>query len=152
MSEDKFAFDIQRGDVGEMVAMWMFTNNPKVKSVIRCAHDKRFQNDDIDFIVQCGDRVITYEVKTDYQANITGNLYYEKTTSGNIGCFEKTKADFILLYIYELQRMLVISTNDLREYVKKSNFQLVRGGDKSEGYKIPLCDLLKLKIAKEVKC
>ena len=91
---------LKNGGYGEHAVWNMFNKMPKVRSVVDVREDKMFQSLDIDFLVENIDRQFsTIEVKTDYKAHETGNIVYEVTTSGNIGCFEKTKAKYKAYFV-----------------------------------------------------
>lgn len=151
MSE-RFFPDVERGKTGEMAALWFFSQNPSVKSIISCQGDSYYQDMDIDFLVQIGNKVVSVEVKTDYKAHETGNIFYELSTNGHRGCFEKTRADAILIYLPAVNKMYQFNTTALRMWVdrNKALMKTVSGGDASVGYAIPIKDLTDQRIAKEV--
>ena len=88
------------------------------------------------------------EVKTDFKAHETGNLVYELSTSGNVGCFEKTNAKFIFYYIPRLRVVHVLSVSLLRKYVNERDLEAVKMGDYATGYLIPITDLEKTGVIK----
>ena len=101
--------------------------------------DADFQEKDIDFMVRTRNEHIFYiEVKTDFLAHKTGNFVYELTTSGNNGCFAKTKADYIIYHINETDENYIVDICKLRRYVSTSNLNLVPMGDSATGYLIPI--------------
>lgn len=157
MTHTKFDDDIQNGGIGEHVVWNFLVNNDNVSSVIDVRKIKRFQENDVDFLVTAADKeTMKYiEVKTDFKADLTGNLVYELTTSGNVGCFEKTKADYIYYYLPNSQTLYVINAIKLRAFVKSKGYELVKMGDSAEGYLVPISDLLQsgviIKIYKGVK-
>ena len=153
MSNEKFEQDMKRGDVGEDVAIkylesvgWSTFNVSKVK---------HFQEQDIDIIAFRGEEYLTVEVKTDSVISRTGNVFYEFTTSGHIGCFEKTKAMFIFIYDDVNDILFSIWTDRIQNYVKNNlstlQYGIVRGGDASKGFKLPVEELIKEKIMAVVR-
>lgn len=147
MAQREFSESIRYGEFGEH-AIWNLLNKMKrTRSVIDVRLDKGFQDKDVDFLVEDIDRQFTFiEVKTDYKAQDTGNLVYEISTSGNIGCFEKTQATYIIYYLPKTQTAYFLNVSKLRNYVKTVNPKRVPMGDKSEGYLLPINDLLNTKV------
>lgn len=150
---NKFQKDLNTGSIGEEVALNLLKNDSNTLSVIDVREEKLFQKLDVDFIQELiggGFRMI--EVKTDTQAHYTKNLAYEHTSNkyyNTIGCFEKTKADYILYYLTETKEMYVIHTNSLRSYVhgNKNRFREVNMGDNALGYLVKLEELTQNNIA-----
>lgn len=150
---NKFQKDLSTGSIGEEVALNLLKNDSNTLSVIDVREEKLFQKLDVDFIQELiggGFRMI--EVKTDTQAHYTKNLAYEHTSNkhyNTIGCFEKTKADYILYYLTETKEMYVIHTNSLRGYVhgNKNRFREVNMGDNALGYLVKLEELTQNNIA-----
>lgn len=150
---NKFQKDLNTGSIGEEVALNLLKNDSNTLSVIDVREEKLFQKLDVDFIQELiggGFRMI--EVKTDTQAHYTKNLAYEHTSNkyyNTIGCFEKTKADYILYYLTETKEMYVIHTNSLRCYIhgNKNRFREVNMGDNALGYLVKLEELTQNNIA-----
>ena len=150
----KFEQDIEVGKIGEKVAKEILLKSPKTISVIDCSNDKFFQKLDIDLLVETTDGlVLKYEIKTDTMANITGNLVWEDTTSGNIGCFEKTRADYMLYYLLETDELFGFWIKSMRKYVhnNKRYLKKVKMGDNATGYLINIEDLISKKLIKEIR-
>ena len=139
MSFDESLFE---GNIGEYVVLNYFTHLPTVKDVVDVRDDKFFQSCDVDFLVMNIDRQLTWvEIKTDFQAHKTGNFVYECTTSGNIGCFEKTKAQVIAYYVPHSGNLYLLNVQALRNYVRHNNLKVVRMGDNATGYLLDIGDL-----------
>ena len=150
MAKRDFYESISFGEVGEHVVWNILIKMKRTRSVIDVRQDKGFQEKDIDFLVEDINRQFTpVEVKTDYQAHSTGNITYELSTSGNIGCFEKTEARFIVIYVFNSHTVYFLDVPKLREYVKTANLKIVPMGDNAEGYLLPIDDLLKSKVIVE---
>ena len=137
------------GEYGEHTVWNLLMKTDDVRSVVDVRNDKHFQECDIDFLVENNKRQFTaVEVKTDFKAHETGNLVYELSTSGNVGCFEKTKAKFIFYYIPRLRVVYVLSVSLLRKYVNERDLEAVKMGDYATGYLIPITDLEKTGVIK----
>lgn len=139
------------GEYGEH-AVWNVLSSEKwVRSVIDVRQDEGFREQDIDFLVENTSRQFAgVEVKTDFMAHKTGNLAYELTTSGHIGCFEKTKARYIAYIVPKAQKVYWISVEALREYVRSHDLNEIKMGDNATGYLIPLEDLVNSKVVIKV--
>lgn len=143
----EFSESIRYGEFGEH-AIWNLLNKMKrTRSVVDVRKDKNFQEQDIDFLVEDLDRQFTpVEVKTDYKAQETGNLVYELSTSGNIGCFEKTQARYIIYYLPRIETAYFVEVSKLREFVKTTKPKVVKMGDYSQGYLLSIKDLADRKV------
>lgn len=145
-----FAESLKFGGYGEHAIWDLFIKQPWVKSIVDVRDDKRFQQKDIDFLIEDKNRQFTQiEVKTDYKAHQTGNIVYEITTSNNIGCFEKTQADYIVYFIPKSREAHLINTLILRDYIKKTKPNQIRMGDNATGYLLSIEELKKNKIIKK---
>lgn len=141
-----FADDLKDGKKGEQLVQHLLESSGRFVSVWNCSDDKYFQSKDIDLMGLTEDGHITkYEVKTDRQAHQTGNIVWEQTTSGNIGCFAKTESDFIMYYISGNGRLYCFRTQAMRDFVKNRHARLIRMGDSAEGYLLNISQLLKEK-------
>ena len=98
--------------------LYSLENVLRVESV---QDDKKYQNDDIDFIVYMkNNKKFTVEVKSDTYTS--GNLYYETKSCiefNTLGCLEKTKADFIFYYFINFDTLYIFKTNKFRDWVRE---------------------------------
>lgn len=134
--------DVTRGTIGEFVVFDALCKLPTVKQVIDVRDDSYFQSVDVDFLVQDRNRQFTWlEVKTDYKTFTTGNVIYEVSTSGNIGCLEKTKASVIAIYVPQSGNIYMCNTDAFRRCVKTGDYCFTDMGHHSKGYVVPLADL-----------
>ena len=146
-----FEQSIKVGENGEHVIWNLLQKMPKVRSIVDVRQDKVYQSQDIDFLIENYDRQFTpIEVKTDYKAHETGNVVYELTTSGNIGCFAKTRARFIYYYVPADNVVYAISVRALRNYIEKVKPEERRMGDNATGYLLPIENLIKAKVIVKV--
>ena len=149
---NKFQKDLRTGVLGEEVVYNFLLRNSQTSNVLDVRDDKVFQKLDVDFIqelISGGTRMI--EVKTDTQAHYTKNLAYEHTSNkyyNTIGCFEKTKADYIFYYLTENKNLYILHTETLRSYIhtNKNRFREVNMGDNALGYLVKLEELVNNKI------
>jgi hypothetical protein len=144
-----FNESLTEGASGEHVIWGLLSKNDKVRSIVDVRQDKGFQEKDIDFLVESVDRQFTpIEVKTDFKAQDTGNIVYEVSTNGNMGCFEKTQAKFIYYYIPALKVVHVLGVKSLRTYLHSVKPEEVKMGDNATGFLIPISDLQKANVIK----
>ena len=142
-----FNSDVQVGNKGENIIYDYLMNHPSTDNVMDVSKSWWFQQFDIDFIQIDGDGDVNkIEVKTDRMADRTGNMVYEVYSDKRfytLGCFEKTKADYIFYYLINTNILYIFNTQELREWVleHQHNLKLVDMGDYALGYIIPLNDL-----------
>ena len=142
--------DLTRGMVGEFVVFDALNKLPQIKQVIDVRDDKYFQSVDVDFLVQDRDRQFTWlEVKTDYKTFTTGNVIYEVSTSGNVGCLEKTKASVVAYYIPQSGNIYLCNTEALRRCVKNNDYRCCEMGQNGMAYIVPLGDLERYGVVKQ---
>lgn len=148
-----FKKDLIVGKIGENRAEEMLLRSSRTRGFIDVRNDSYFQNLDIDFLVERNDgRILKYEVKTDTQAHKTGNIVYEKTTSGNVGCLEKSHADFILYYLSENDEMYIFELCKLKAYISNNlgRLRTVPMGDAATGYLLKIEELCKEKVLQKL--
>ena len=146
-----FQKDLKTAEEGEEVAYSLLLKSPQNKAVLDVRKDPYFQELDIDFLAEKHSGIILkYEVKTDRQAHKTGNIVFEKTTSGNIGCLEKSHADYILYYLSETKIMYGFWLDDIRQYIKETNPKIINMGDAATGYLLSIFMLKNKNILKTV--
>ena len=144
-----FDESLKEGESGEHVVWNLLQNQKNIRSIVDVRKDKKFQEKDIDFLVENISRQFTsIEVKTDFKAHETGNLVYELTTSKHIGCFEKTQAEYIMYYIPADKVVHMIDVVGLRTYIHKVRPEERKMGDNATGFLLPLNDLIKAKVIK----
>lgn len=147
-TDEKFAKDKSFGRVGEEVAWLDFLQSPKVRNVLDVREDDYFKGKDIDFLLLGQDtKVFKVEVKTDSQAHDTGNLVFETKTNGNIGCLEKSEADWIYYYLKGSEESYVVDLAKLREYIRENHPREISMGDNAKGYLLNIEDLRRKYIA-----
>lgn len=139
-----FLESLKQGKLGEYAIRDCLERQPWVRQVIDVSSDKRHQEKDIDIMIEnLSHQFVTAEIKTDLQAHQTGNIAYEVSTSGNIGCLEKTEADWIIFYVPDNNKAYVVITERLRDYVNKhrENWKEIPMGDYSLGYLLSISEL-----------
>lgn len=138
-----FIDSILDGCIGEWVVMDFLNKQENIKEVIDVRDDTNHRLMDVDFYIKDSKNQLTpIEIKTDFQAHTTGNIAYELKTSGNIGCFEKTKAKHVYYYLPQITTFYVISVARIREYIRTTKPQLRRMGDNAEGYLLNIQELI----------
>lgn len=156
MDMGDFNIDTTRGKIGEDLVYKLLKNGKDCIDVIDVRDYAYFRDIDVDFIqIKNNCEPLKIEVKTDMQAHKTGNIVYEFISSSRLntlGCFEKTKSDFIFYYLFKSGHLYLINTPKLKEYVSenKDDFRIVRVGDDAKGYLLPITDLLEAKVCKRL--
>lgn len=114
-----FYEDLKRGKVGEDIFLAIHRN----KVLLDMRGDCYYQDNDIDFIVNGH----TYEVKTDYRVNRTGQVaveikhVYNESNHVYRGWLYTTKAEFIS-YVDPVDRVTyTIKTSDLKELAERES-------------------------------
>lgn len=144
-----FDKDLKDGETGEHIVWNILQKSKKVRSIIDVRQDKAFQAQDIDFLIENYERQFTpIEVKTDFKAHETGNIVYELSTSGHLGCFEKTKATYVYYYIPANKIIYMIDVVALRTYIHRIRPEEKKMGDNATGFLISIKDLLDKNIIK----
>ena len=144
-----FDKDLKDGEIGEHVVWNLLQKSSKVRNIVDVRQDKVFQSQDIDFLIENFDRQFTpIEVKTDFKAHETGNIVYEISTSGHLGCFEKTKAAYIYYYIPASKIVYMIDVVALRTYIHQLRPEEKKMGDNATGFLLSIKDLLNAKVIK----
>ena len=69
---------------------------------------------------------MNYEVKTDFQANNTGNIAYELTSNGNPGCLGRSAADYVAYITFATEQnpnthFYMINLPEWRKLISNSN-------------------------------
>lgn len=148
----KFLKDLDTGKIGEDIVFNFLKTNKTTKNIVDVRFDKFFQSLDVDFIQETNNNEVRkIEVKTDTMAHKTGNLAYEHISNkyyNTIGCFEKTKADYIFYYLTETKELYILHTDTLRSYISnnKNRLREVCMGDNAIGYLVKLNELIQNKI------
>lgn len=151
-----FIKDLEFGKTGEEVVCKILENQQNSLEVVDVRDCQYFRDIDVDFIqVISNGEPRKIEVKTDSIGHISKNLAYEYVSNyktGSIGCFEKTKSDYIFYYLEKTKRLYVIATKLLQDYValNKDNLRLISMGDNARGYLIKLQKLAEENICWEL--
>lgn len=117
----EFKKSLEVGKQGEEIIERYLLSIDNILEVKCVTDDRNYWDKDIDFIVTMKDgRKFTIEVKTDrYKTN---NIYYETKScieNNTLGCFEKTKADFIFYYFINKDILYIFKTKTFRAWVNK---------------------------------
>ena len=132
---EKFISDLRDGSYGEHVVWNLLIKQPNVKSIVDVRDDKNFQKKDIDFLVEDINRQFTpVEVKTDFKTQDTGNIVYELSCNGGMGCFEKSDAKVFMYYVPATKTVYEIDAVALRTYLQKVRPEEVPIGDNATGF------------------
>lgn len=132
-----FLKDVREADIHESYIIELLRQQGH--TVIDVRHEKEYQSQDIDIIVDN----IPIEIKADNLISKTGNIFAERYSHKGLktqGWIYKTKATYI--YYYDTVRDIIYSilTQDLLNYIDKykQRLRLVSGGDNSQGWIISI--------------
>ena len=139
-----FTGSLKRGEVGEEIFIASLAGAKEVKKVYDARHSAKYQDADIDFIIELnqksmlseltGSTSVAVELKTDYTTY--QNIYYEKSSCYELhtsGCMEKTKSDLLIYYYIRKKCFYVLNTKTFRDWVHehsadfRKNFKEERG-------------------------
>lgn len=144
MTKHSFKKDHQSGKRGEAIfADYLSRKGFKFEDV---SENKEYQDDDVDFVVESKlGKKVSFEVKNDSMIHKTGNIFYESISNvdhNTVGCFEKTKSEFMVICSEPSSVFYIAKSDFLREYVKenKNNLRYISRvpGSNSAGYLIPV--------------
>ena len=143
-ADEIFAGSLKRGERGEEIFISSFAGMKNVEKVYDARHSAKYQDMDIDFIIDLrqksklselfGSTSISIELKTDYTTH--QNLYYEKYSCRELhtaGCMEKTKSNLLIYYYIRQGVFYVLKTDSFRDWVHvhsddfRKNFKEERG-------------------------
>ena len=117
-----FNESINVGNRGEEIIKSYLENNPNIVSVIDVSKDKKYQDEDIDFIIKLeSGEEIPIELKTDRYT--TGNIFYEYISNKEYnveGCMIKSKAKCLFYYFINTKELYIIDFKSYREWVEKN--------------------------------
>lgn len=135
-----FAKDLIVGQCGEDKVYNFLRHKKNVKQIMDVTQAKKYQNDDIDLLVQTNDdEVYSVEIKRDTMADKTGNIPYETKSNSNVGCLERSKADYIF-WVTD-NHIYWHSLTSIRKYIDLTEPVLIKMGDNARGYLLPIEDL-----------
>lgn len=137
-----FLEDKRVGTVGEFVT-WDYLQRMKgVRSVVDVRDDSFFQSMDVDFLMEWDNRQFYWvEVKTDRQAQNTGNIVFEIKTEKDEGCLQRSRAHYIAYYIPAQGDLYIMDAKKLKEYALSGTHKVFPIGDNSFGHLLPIKEL-----------
>lgn len=143
-----FKEDLIFGETGEHVAWIQLLESPKTRLVMDVRKDKYFQQKDIDFLqLDLNNNVNKVEVKTDRKAHETGNIAFETDSNGNVGCLERSEADYIYYYLEQTKEVIILKLRELKGYIKHTNPREITMGDNAKGYLLNIQSLIDYQVA-----
>ena len=146
-----FNDDVQLAVIGEFVVCNALLEMRGTRQVHDVRYDKRFQEWDVDFLVEDANRQFTWlEVKTDWKTFTTGNVIFETESNGNPGCLERTKADYVAYFVPQSGNIYMCNTEALRRCVRKFDYPVRPMGDNARGMIVPLGDLERLGVVQKM--
>ena len=143
-----FSADLKAGHAGEIVVANCLKKHYGAKSFTRKGSDKTF-----DFVLtDKNGGTITYEVKTDFRAEKTGNLFFEYRCNKKDSGLTATLAFRWAILIPHLNSVLEFCPKDMWKYLQESKHKNVNGGDgmRVSGYVVVITDVLKLAFVTQI--
>ena len=140
-----FKEDLERAKPYEKAVMKYANHLEGVKETIDVREDKKYQNKDIDFIVLYKDGGFKrIEIKVDFFT--TQNVFLEVVSNKKYntqGCILKSKSEEIWYVFINLNKLYIINTKKLKNWLYTTKVELTAGGDNALGVKIKRSDLYK---------
>lgn len=145
-----FKDDKQLAIIGEFVVWNALQDLKDVKKVIDVREDRRFQEWDVDLLIENDERqFFGIEVKTDWKTFETGNVIFETESFGKIGCLERTKADYVAFFVPQSGNIYLCDTKELKKCAKSGNYPTKPMGQETLGIIVPLGDLERFGVVKQ---
>lgn len=146
-SRGKFLTDLQNGERGERHVSAFLQKQLEATEIIPAAKGTK----GYDFMLVYSDESCeTYEVKTDFSAAKTGNLFFEYSCSGKDSGLAATTANEWAVFVPHSKQILVFSPYVMFDLLQKSSYRNLRGGDRKAvcGYIVPQKDVIALDFVK----
>jgi hypothetical protein len=140
-----FKEDLKKAEPYETELMQFSTYLEGVKDITDVRDIKKFQENDIDFIIQYEDDTISnVEAKIDFFT--TDNFFFEVISNTNYntqGCILKTNSNLLFYAFPNLNKLYIIDTKKLKDWVYNYKGKFKKGGDNAEGILIKRTDIYK---------
>ena len=105
----------------EIVSSYLSTE--KGYQLINVTNIKKYQDKDIDFLLNYRNRTFSIEVKTDYKIHKTNRflLEYDTYKDNKVwrGWMNKSQTDYLIWYSFELNTMFILDFAKLKEWADK---------------------------------
>ncbi len=147
-SSEKFSIDLKSGQKGERHVANVLKKAFEAERVSTVGAGKGF---DFRLIYNNG-TIELVEVKTDFMASKTGNLFFEYSCNGKDSGLKSTEAQKWAILIPHLQEILVTCPKKLFGYLLASTHKELKGGDRKavKGYIVPIDAVKKLGFVKTI--
>lgn len=136
VSQTKFQADLAAGQKGERHVAATLKKHYGALKVSTAGQCKGF-----DFRLIFTEMSELYEVKTDFRAAKTGNLFFELMCAGKLSGLSSTTSDKWAILIPHLQHIMVFKPKWMLEELQKcSSARLLKGGDRMavQGYVVAI--------------
>ncbi len=141
-STTKFLADLAMGEKGERHVANVLKKHYGADQISWIGRGKGF---DFRLIYEAAHNIELYEVKTDFRAKETGNLFFEYRCNNRLSGLTATQANKWAVLIPHMQVILVFCPKRMFNYLQKTpKARKIVGGDRMavEGYVIPAKFLL----------
>ena len=144
-----FERDLILGKSAEREAFLFLLNQRNTAGIIDSSNDEYYQKLDVDLLVLTNTgKIVKYEVKYDRMCDETGNIVFETKSNGNIGCLERSHADW--LYYRTKSTTYLIDMASLRKYIQYELPTEIDMGDGAKGFLLKVDRLIERRIAYEI--
>lgn len=151
-----FEGDLAIGKYGEAETQKLLWSFPNVKQVDDISDTEYGKAHDVDIEVEYKNGMRTkFEVKTDMKACKTKNIIFEERSKKGVGCFVKTKAEYIAYLLAEevdgvkyKKSLYIINAEEFRSFISEMKAEKAKAkeygirytwmGEKARGYIVPI--------------
>jgi len=134
-SRQKFLSDLKAGQAGEEKVAKILKKVYGADSITQVSNGKAH-----DFKLHFGDKEETFEVKTDFMAAQTNNVFLEFCCNGKPSGLLATTSFRWAILLPHLNEVIVFCPKEIWSYLSKSKHKRVNGGDggRASGYLIDI--------------
>ena len=119
-NKHKKSFD--KGTQAEQI-VYRYLTDKRDMELTNVTKDKKYQDIDVDFLLDYKNRTFYIEVKTDYKISQTKRflLEYDSYVDDKIyrGWMNKSQTDYLIWYSFELNTMFILDFTKLKEWADK---------------------------------
>lgn len=125
-----FSTSLSKGEMGEKLVYDYLKTQSNIQDIVDLRDDFLARDKDIDFrIIFNSGKEQTVEIKTDFYKS--ANLFYEVYSSmetNSAGCFEKTEADRLMYYFYNMHILYIFDMPKFRYWVQQNRAEFEKRG------------------------
>lgn len=141
MPTPKFLNDLRAGQLGEFKVAQALQKIQLADSITHVDEGKAY-----DFILHFGDKKVTYEVKSDFMAAQTGNIFFEYYCNGVASGLSATQANKWAILLTHLNEIFLFEPVEMYAHLQTEHskrnpmYRHLSGGDgkRASGYVVPI--------------